>query len=128
AKYETFPIWNLPLENPINIAYEAATADIGDYNVIDKFYVAAYGKNATNYNRDVDAYPILQKLVAQIASENNFMHSYKSPSDMGISSAGFCIEDMSACIAAAKEEIKRRIANYEQMVMTGNGKQEWVDR
>ncbi|KKQ04275.1 MAG: ATP-dependent Zn protease, partial [candidate division WS6 bacterium GW2011_WS6_36_26] len=84
AKYETFPIWNLPLEHPVNLAYEAATADIGDRNVIDTYYQQAYGKTAVNYNRDIQAFSVVKKLMES---------EYQSPTDMGISNAGFAITD-----------------------------------
>jgi len=84
AKYETFPIWNLPLYHPINLAYEAATADIEDYNCIDHYHQEAYGITAVNYNRDIDAFGIVMQVAKQFVSADNYMHQYKSPTDMGI--------------------------------------------
>ena len=104
AKFETFPIWNLPLKHPVNIAYEAATADLEDVNMIDPFHLEAYGKTAINYNRDVEVFPILSAIFQRI-----YGHSpYKSPTDMGVNMAGLCITDDNACREAAKAEIIRR--------------------
>jgi uncharacterized protein (UPF0371 family) len=128
TKYETFPIWNLPLQHPVNLAYEAATADIGDYNVYDHFYEEAYRKKAVNYNRDVEAFPIIRDILDKIISKENFMRTYKSPTDMGISTAGFCIEDDRAIRSAAIEEIKRRIEEYRALVHVGRGNKESVER
>ncbi|MFX1537550.1 MAG: DUF1846 domain-containing protein [Promethearchaeota archaeon] len=128
AKYETFPIWNLPLEHPINLAYEAATADIGDFNVYDQYHEKAYKKKAVNYNRDVEAFPIIKDILNRIISRNNYMRKYESPTDMGISNAGYCIEDDKAVRSAAIAEIKRRINEYGELVKTGMGKKEWVAR
>ena len=104
AKFETFPIWNLPLRHPINIAYEAATADLNDVNMIDPYHIEAYGKMAVNYNRDVETFPVLNALFEGIYGEN----PYKSPTDMGVNMIGYCISDEDACIEAAKQEIIRR--------------------
>jgi uncharacterized protein (UPF0371 family) len=128
AKYETFPIWNLPLEHPVNLAYEAATADIGDYNVYDPYHEEAYGKRAVNYNRDVEAFPIIRDILDKIVAKNNYMRQNKSPTDMGISNAGFCIEDDTAVRAAAIDEIKRRKEKYAELVKVGRGKKEWPRR
>lgn len=128
AKYETFPIWNLPLEHPINLAYEAATADIGDYNVDDIYHRDHYGVNAVNYNRDVDAFVLLKKLSEQFLPKNNHIKSYKSPTDMGINMAGYAITDDKVCALAATEEITRRMQWYQEQVDRGEGEQEWVDR
>jgi uncharacterized protein (UPF0371 family) len=128
AKYETFPIWNLPIDHPVNLAYEAATADIGDYNVYDHFYEEAYGEKAVNYNRDVEAFVIIRDILNKIVSEDNYMREYKSPTDMGISTAGFCIEDDEAVGDAAVKEVKRRIREYRDLVESGRGKEEWVER
>lgn len=101
AKFETFPIWSLPLKHPVNLAYEAATADLNDINMIDPFHLEAYGKTATNYNRDVEAFPILNAIFEQILGES----PYKSPTDMGVNMAGFCISDDEVCRAASYDEI-----------------------
>ncbi|KAB7790023.1 DUF1846 domain-containing protein [Bifidobacterium leontopitheci] len=104
AKYETFPIWNLPLNHPVNIAYEAATADLDDANIIDPFHLEAYGKTTVNYNRDVEAFPVLKALLERIMGES----PYRSPTDMGVNMAGYAICDDEACRAAARMEIVRR--------------------
>lgn len=104
AKYETFPIWNLPLDHPVNLAYEAATADLDDVNMIDPFHLAAYGEQAVNYNRDVEIFPVLQLLFEQMLGEA----PYKSPTDMGVNMAGICISDDEFCREAAKQEVIRR--------------------
>ncbi|MCQ2157594.1 MAG: DUF1846 domain-containing protein [Bacteroidales bacterium] len=104
AKFETFPIWNLPLKHPINIAYEAATADLNDVNMIDPFHLEAYGKMAVNYNRDIEIFPVLNALFEGIYGKN----PYKSPTDMGVNMIGSCICDDEICCKAAKDEIIRR--------------------
>lgn len=104
AKFETFPVWNLPLKHPVNIAYEAATADLNDVNMIDPFHFDAYGKVAINYNRDIEIFPVLNALFEGIYGEN----PYKSPTDMGVNMVGFCISDDEVCCQASKEEIVRR--------------------
>jgi len=108
AKYETFPIWNLPLEHPVNLAYEAATANIGDYNVIDSHHMQAYGEKSINYNRDVDAFLIVKHIADRLLSQDNFTRSYNSPTDMGINMAGFAITDSDICAQAGYEEILYR--------------------
>lgn len=104
AKFETFPIWNLPLRHPVNIAYEAATADLNDVNMIDPFHLEAYGETTVNYNRDVEIFPVLNAMFEEILGES----PYKSPTDMGVNMAGKCIEDDEAVCEAAKQEIIRR--------------------
>ena len=104
AKFETFPVWNLPLKHPVNIAYEAATADLNDVNMIDPFHFDAYGKVAINYNRDIEIFPVLNALFESIYGEN----PYKSPTDMGVNMVGFCISDDEVCCNASKDEIIRR--------------------
>ena len=104
AKFETFPVWNLPLKHPVNIAYEAATADLNDVNMIDPFHLEAYGKTAINYNRDIEIFPVLNALFEGIYGTN----PYKSPTDMGVNMVGFCISDDDACCEASKNEIVRR--------------------
>ncbi|MCI6257432.1 MAG: DUF1846 domain-containing protein [Clostridiales bacterium] len=104
AKFETFPIWNLPLQHPVNLAYEAATADLGDVNVIDPFHLQAYGETTVNYNRDVEIFPVLSAMFEKIMGEC----PYKSPTDMGVNMAGNCIFDDAAVQDAARQEIIRR--------------------
>ena len=104
AKFETFPIWNLPLKHPVNLAYEAATADLNDVNMIDPFHLQAYGETTVNYNRDVEVFPVLQAMFQEIMGES----PYKSPTDMGVNMVGSCIADDEAVCAAAKREIVRR--------------------
>ncbi len=128
AKYETFPVWNLPIDHPINLAYEAATADIEDFNTYDMLHEQAYGVKSVNYNRDVEAFPIIKNLIAKIVSPDNFMTTYKSPTDMGISRVGDCIIDEAAIKEAVIVEIKRRKNEYAKMVEAGDGKQEWVEK
>ena len=104
AKFETFPIWNLPLKHPVNLAYEAATADLNDLNMIDPFHLEAYGKMTVNYNRDVEAFPLLKAILESISGTS----PYQSPTDMGVNMAGNCIVDDDAVCAASKAEIIRR--------------------
>ncbi len=101
AKFETFPIWSLPLKHPVNLAYEAATADLNDLNMIDPFHLEAYGKTAVNYNRDIEAFPILNAMFEQILGGS----PYQSPTDMGVNMAGFCIVDDAVCRQASYDEI-----------------------
>ena len=128
AKYELFPIWNIPLNHPINLAYEAATADIGDYNEEDVRYEKINGRKAVNYNRDVEAFEILESLGKRIVSEDNYIHTYKSPTDMGINMAGFSIKDDKICREAAIKEIENRLKGYENLLTIEKGKAEWVKR
>lgn len=107
AKFETFPIWNIALKHPVNMAYEAATANLDDVNMIDPYHLDAYGELAVNYNRDVEAFPILKKMFEKIMGSC----PYKSPTDMGVNMVGYCIEDEEASKAASKEEIIRRYYN-----------------
>ena len=104
AKYETFPVWNLPLKHPVNLAYEAATADLNDVNMIDPFHLEAYGKTAVNYNRDVEIFPVLNTIFERIQGTS----PYKSPTDMGVNMAGNCIIDDEVCRRASNMEILRR--------------------
>ena len=104
AKFETFPVWNLPLSHPVNLAYEAATADLADVNMIDPFHLEAYGTSAVNYNRDVEVFPVLSSMLKGILGES----PYKSPTDMGVNMAGFCIFDDEAVCEASKREMVRR--------------------
>ena len=107
AKFETFPIWNIPLKHPVNMAYEAATADLADINMIDPFHLEAYGKTTVNYNRDIEIFPVLKAIFEGIFGEC----PYKSPTDMGVNMAGHCIFDDEACCEASKQEIIRRYYN-----------------
>ena len=104
AKFETFPIWNLPLRHPVNLAYEAATADLNDVNMIDPFHLEAYGERAVNYNRDIEVFPILSEIMTRILGKS----VYRSPTDMGVNMAGFCILDDEDVIKNANQEIIRR--------------------
>ncbi|MDO5699942.1 MAG: DUF1846 domain-containing protein [Bowdeniella nasicola] len=104
AKFETFPIWDLPLDHPMNLAYEAATADLDDVNMIDPHHLAAYGKQAVNYNRDVEVFPLLAQLLTQLSGSS----PYRSPTDMGVNLVGSCISDDAVCRRAAEQEIIRR--------------------
>ena len=105
AKFETFPIWNIPLKHPVNLAYEAATADLNDVNMIDPFHLEAYGETTVNYNRDIEIFPVLNAIFEEIYGENTY---YKSPTDMGVNMAGNCIFDDDACCEASNMEIIRR--------------------
>ena len=105
AKFETFPIWNIPLKHPVNLAYEAATADLNDVNMIDPFHLEAYGETTVNYNRDIEIYPVLNAIFEAIYGSNTY---YKSPTDMGVNMAGKCIIDDEACCEASNMEIIRR--------------------
>ena len=104
AKFETFPVWNLPLRHPVNLAYEAATADLNDVNMIDPFHLEAYGQTTVNYNRDVEIFPVLNAMLKKIMG----VSPYQSPTDMGVNMAGFCIVDDEATCRAARMEIVRR--------------------
>ena len=104
SKFETFPIWNLPLKHPVNLAYEAATADLNDVNMIDPFHLEAYGVTTVNYNRDVEIFPVLKTMFERIAGSS----PYQSPTDMGVNMAGYCIVDDDVVCQASKEEILRR--------------------
>ena len=104
AKFETFPIWNLPLKHPVNLAYEAATADLNDVNMIDPFHLEAYGETTVNYNRDIEIFPVLNTMLDRICGKS----PYNSPTDMGVNMSGYCITDDAVVCAAAKQEIIRR--------------------
>ena len=116
AKFETFPIWNLPLKHPVNVAYEAATADLNDVNMIDPFHLEAYGETAVNYNRDIEIFPVLNAMFTKIYNDS----PYKSPTDMGVNMAGYCITDDEAVCAASKQEILRRYYATRCTVRKGN--------
>ncbi len=117
AKFETFPIWNLPLKHPVNVAYEAATADLNDVNMIDPFHLEAYGETTVNYNRDIEIFPVLNTMFESILGES----PYKSPTDMGVNMAGNCIIDDDATCAAANQEIIRRYYDAMCNHTKGNG-------
>ncbi|MCL2846219.1 MAG: DUF1846 domain-containing protein [Firmicutes bacterium] len=115
AKFETLPVWNLPLSHPVNIAYEASTININDLNMIDGYHLDKYGVVAVNYNRDIEAFPLLQHMFRKMYGED----IYYSPTDMGVNMVGFCIEDMAAAEAASKAEVIRRY--YETLCYFKNG-------
>lgn len=125
AKFETFPIWNLPLKHPVNVAYEAATAELNDVNLIDHFHLEAYQQPAVNYNRDIEAFPLLRRIIERITGQPSF---YKSPTDMGVNRAGFGIVDDDACRRAASQEIIRRYYNYACEYAMGLVNEEAVQR
>ena len=125
AKLETFPIWNLPLSHPVNVAYEAATADLGDYNQIDNFHLEAYSETAVNYNRDIEVFPVLKRIIEKITGEESF---YKSPTDMGVNRCGFGISDDRAVKKAAEQEIIRRFFKSSCEYITGKGSKQAVER
>jgi uncharacterized protein (UPF0371 family) len=125
AKFETFPIWNLPIEHPVNVAYEAATADIGDINQIDHFQLSAYGEHAVNYSRDMEAFPLLRRIIEKITKQPSF---YKSPTDMGVNRCGFGIVDDEAVRDAAYQEIIRRYFAAACDYARGIGTQEAIGR
>jgi uncharacterized protein (UPF0371 family) len=124
AKYETFPIWNLPLKHPVNIAYEAATADLNDVNMIDPFHLEAYGETAVNYNRDIEIFPVLNAIFESIYGEN----PYKSPTDMGVNMAGYCLSDDDICCKASNDEIIRRYYTALCELATGKGSENEVNK
>ncbi|MCR5633869.1 MAG: DUF1846 domain-containing protein [Lachnospiraceae bacterium] len=119
AKYETFPIWNIPLKHPVNLAYEAATADLNDVNMIDPFHLEAYGEKTVNYNRDVEVFPVLNAMFEKIMGES----PYKSPTDMGVNMAGYGIVDDEACRKASNQEIIRRYYKAMTQVRMGEADQ-----
>ncbi len=125
AKFETFPIWNIPLKHPVNIAYEAATADIKDLNLIDPFHLEAYGKTSVNYNRDVEAFPVLRRILEKITGGEAF---YKSPTDMGVNRAGFAITDDEIVREASRQEVIRRYFRYQCEYAMGFTDKETVQR
>ena len=124
AKFETFPVWNLPLKHPVNIAYEAATADLNDVNMIDPFHLEAYNKTAVNYNRDIEIFPVLNALFEGIYGEN----PYKSPTDMGVNMIGFCISDDEVCCKASKDEIIRRFYDATNKMADGADNESEVNK
>ena len=122
AKFETFPIWNIPLKHPINLAYEAATADLKDVNMIDPFHLEAYGFTTVNYNRDVEIFPVLRAIFEKIYGES----PYQSPTDMGVNMAGNCICDDEACQEASRQEIIRRYYNTLNGLLLGHNQEEEI--
>ena len=124
AKYETFPIWNLPLKHPVNLAYEAATIDLSDVNMIDPYHLEYYGKQAVNYNRDVEVFPLLNSIFENIYGDS----PYHSPTDMGVNMAGFAIVDDEAAINASKQEIIRRYYSTLKNNYLGRFKDETIDK
>ncbi len=124
AKFETFPIWNLPLKHPVNLAYEAATADLDDVNMIDPFHLEAYGKTTVNYNRDIEIFPVLNALFESIYGKS----PYKSPTDMGVNMVGNCIIDDQVCCDAACQEIIRRYYTARCGLRTGHAEAHEVEK
>jgi uncharacterized protein (UPF0371 family) len=124
AKFETFPIWNLPLKHPINLAYEAATADLNDVNMIDPFHLEAYGITTVNYNRDVEIFPVLNTIFEKIYGKS----PYKSPTDMGVNMAGNCICDDKVCREASRQEIVRRYFAALNRLLEGTCSEEEIQK
>ena len=124
SKFETFPVWNLPLKHPVNVAYEAATADLSDVNMIDPFHLEAYGKTAVNYNRDIEIFPVLNAIFESIYGEN----PYKSPTDMGVNMVGYCLSDDAVCCEASKQEIIRRYYTALCNLAKGKGTESEVNK
>jgi uncharacterized protein (UPF0371 family) len=128
AKFETFPIWNLPLKHPVNVAYEAATADIQDFNLVDPFHLNTYKEIAINYNRDVESFPILKLILTKIFGSPTSSLLYQSPTDMGVNKAGFGIIDDSVVQEAARQELIRRYFRYNTEYVLGIEKKQTVER
>ena len=124
AKFETFPIWNLPLKHPVNMAYEAATADIADVNMIDPFHLEAYNVSTVNYNRDIEIFPVLNALFLHILGKS----PYRSPTDMGVNMVGYCITDNDVCCKAASQEIIRRYYTARCSFLRGTASKAEVDK
>lgn len=125
AKFETFPIWNIPLNHPVNVAYEAATADLKDVNKVDNFHLDAYGKITVNYNRDIEVFPVVRSILTKITGKECV---YKSPTDMGVNMAGYCIVDDEACCEASKQEVLRRYFKALCDQKTGMANEDTVSR
>ena len=125
AKFETFPIWNLPLKHPVNVAYEAATADIGDFNLVDPFHLEAYGRSSVNYNRDVEVFPVVRRILEKITHKESI---YRSPTDMGVNCAGLAVIDDALIQEAAKQELIRRFFRYRCEYALGLVNKETVQR
>ncbi len=128
AKFETFPVWNLPLNHPINLAYEAATADLGDYNLIDSYHQNKYGVKAVNYNRDVENFEIMKEIMKKIVTEDNYVAQYNSPTDMGVNMTKAGISDDDIVCRAAKQEINRRYFRYRRDFYEGIVSVETLER
>ncbi|MCR5820782.1 MAG: DUF1846 domain-containing protein [Bacteroidaceae bacterium] len=124
AKFETFPIWNISLKHPVNVAYEAATADLDDVNMIDHFHLEAYGETTVNYNRDIEIFPVLNAIFEGIYGES----PYKSPTDMGVNMAGFCISDDEVCREASRQEIIRRYYAAQAVVVEGRSSEQELNK
>ena len=124
AKFETFPIWNLPLKHPVNVAYEAATADLSDVNMIDPFHLEAYGKTTVNYNRDIEIFPVLNALFEHVWGKS----PYQSPTDMGVNMVGYCITDDAVCREAANKEIVRRFYTARCSYLQGHATREEAEK
>ena len=125
AKFETFPIWNLPLNHPVNVAYEAATADLQDVNKVDNFHLEAYGDITVNYNRDIEVFPVVHSILEKITGKECI---YKSPTDMGVNMAGYCVVDDEACCEASKQEVIRRYCKALCDLKLGAGNPDTVSR
>jgi len=125
SKFETFPIWSLPLKHPVNIAYEAATADLGDFNIVDSFHLEAHGETSVNYNRDVEIFPVLKRILERITGAESM---YQSPTDMGVNRAGFAIVDDAAVREASIQEIIRRYFRYRCEYALGSVDRKTVER
>lgn len=128
AKYETFPIWNIELNHPINLAYEAATADIWDYNAYDDLYEKKTWNKSVNYNRDIEAFSIIKSISSKFLSKDNYMWTYDSPIEMWISNAWFCIIEDKVCSEASLEEIRRRKIWYQEMFNRWDWDNSWVEK
>ena len=125
AKFETFPVWNLPLRHPVNLAYEAATADLADVNMVDPFHLEAYGATAINYNRDVEIFPVVRRICAKNMKQENL---YRSPTDMGVNRIGFCISDDDVVREASTQEIIRRYFRYRCEYLLGSAERNAADK
>ena len=128
AKFETFPIWNLPLKHPVNVAYETATADIQDFNLVDPFHLNTYKETAINYNRDAESFPVLKLILNKIYTKDSNMPMYNSPTDMGVNRAGFGIVDDEVVQEAAKQELIRRYFRYNTEYLLGIEKKSTAER
>lgn len=128
AKFETFPIWNLPIDHPVNVAYEAATADLGDINMVDQFHLEAYGRIAINYNRDMENFTLLKRIFSRIADVRNPVNKYQSPTDMGVNMAAAGIIDDAVVRTAGEQEVIRRAFRYRIEVLEGIERPETLER
>jgi len=128
AKFETFPIWDLPVEHPVNIAYEAATADLGDYNCVDPWHLKAYGEESTNYNRDVENFIIMERIIEKMVPEGDPMADIKSPTDMGVNMANQGIIDDAVIQVASRQEVLRRYYQYKREYVEGNTTYDTMER